>query len=229
MCHKLNNIQLDVCHNLVSKVFCSFHLLLFQVSLIEQNLAAQDNILKTLTEAYARYAGTRKATNEIIRKREAMVSALVSSYDAYEDLIAKSSKGLEFYRKLETNVSKLLQRVKSTCIVQDEEREQILLKNKKMLPSAQTVTEKGRPASDSPVPSAAAPKLKDYLENMKQGATTSVSGYVSGYPSVSVSQISGAYYNTYHQVPTPVTSPKLLSCYDHSGSNSQLPAESSKL
>jgi len=208
---------------------CSFHLLLFQVSLIEQNLAAQDNILKALTEAYAHYAGTRKATNEIIRKREAMVSALVSSYDAYEDLIAKSSKGLEFYRKLETNVNKLLQRVKSTCKVQDEEREQMLVKNKKTLPSAQTVTEKERSATDSPVPSAAAPKLKDYLENMKQGTTTGVGGYVSGYPNVSVGQVSGAYYNTYHQVPTPVTSPQPSSRYDHSGPSSHLPADSSKL
>ena len=210
------------------KILCSFHLLLFQVSLIEQNLAAQDNILKALTEAYARYAGTRKATNEIIRKREAMVSALVSSYDAYEDLIAKSSKGLEFYHKLETNVSKLLQRVKSTCKVQDEEREQMLIKNKKMLPSAQTVTEKERSATNSPVPSAGAPKLKDYLENMKQVATTGVGGYISGYPSVSVGQVSGAYYNTY-QVPTPITSPQPSSCYDHSGPSSQLPAESLKL
>ena len=208
---------------------CSFHLLLFQVSLIEQNLAAQDNILKALTEACAHYAGTRKATNEILRKREATVSALVSSYDAYEDLIAKSSKGLEFYRKLETNVSKLLQRVKSTCKVQDEEREQMLGKNKKALPSVNTVTEKERSATDSPVPSAGKPKLKDYLESMKLGATTGVGGYVSGYPSVSVDQVSGAYYNTYHQIPAPVTSPQPSSCYDHSGPSSQLPAESSKL
>ena len=207
----------------------SFHLFLFQVSLTEQNLAAQDNILKALTEACARYAGTRRATNEILRKREATVSALISSYDAYEDLIAKSSKGLEFYRKLETNVSKLLQRVKSTCKVQDEEREQMLVKNKKTLPSAHTVTEKERSTADSPVPSAGAPKLKDYLENMKLGATTGVGGYVSGYPSVSAGQVSGAYYNTYHQVPVPVTSPQPSSCYDYSGPSSQLPAESSKL
>ena len=207
---------------------CSFSLFLFQESLIEKNLAAQDNILKALTEAYARYAGTRKATNEILRKREATVSALVSSYDAYEDLIAKSSKGLEFYRKLETNLSKLLQRVKSTCKVQDEEREQMLAKNKKTLPSAQTVAETERSATDSPVPSAGTPKLKDYLDNMKQGATTGVGGYVSGYPSVSVGQVSGAYYNTYHQVPAPVTSPQPSSCYDHSRPSSQLPADSSK-
>lgn len=192
-------------------------------------MAAQDNILKALTEAYARYARTRKITNEIIRQREGTVSSLVSSYDAYEDLIAKSSKGLEFYRKLETNVNKLLQRVKSTCKVQDEEREQMLTKNKKTLPSAHTVTEKERSAADSPVPSTVAPKLKDYLANMKQGTTTGVGGYVSGYPSVSVGQVSGTYYNTHHQVPTPVTSLQPSSCYDHSGPSSQLPAESSKL
>lgn len=187
-------------------------------------MAAQDNILKAVTEAYARYAGIRKATNEILRKREATISALISSYDAYEDLIAKSSKGLEFYRKLETNVSKLLQRVKSTCKVQDEEREQILAKNKKTLPNAQTATD--RSATDSPVPSAAAPKLKDYLQNMKQGGTTGVGGYISGYPSVSVGQASGAYYSAYHQMPAPVISPQPSSYYDHSGPISQLPADS---
>lgn len=36
------------------------------VKLIEQNLAAQDNILKALVEANAKYAPVKKATDEII-------------------------------------------------------------------------------------------------------------------------------------------------------------------
>ena len=167
-----------------------------QVSLIEQNLAAQDNILKALTDAYARYAGTRKAVTEHVRKRDATINALISSYDAYEDLLAKSSKGLEFYRKLETNVSKLLQRVKGTCKVQEEEREQIIARNTKKC-EVESV----------------APKLKDYLQGMKQGIT----GYMSGY----ASQIPAAYYNTnIAAVPSP--QPPVSSDY-----SSQVPAESS--
>ncbi|PNF24579.1 hypothetical protein B7P43_G03064 [Cryptotermes secundus] len=196
------------------------------VALVEQNLAAQDNILKALTDAYARYAGTRKATNEILRKREATISALISSYDAYEDLLAKSSKGLEFYRKLETNVNKLLQRVKGTCKVQDEEREQILAKNNKTLPSSQTVTEADRSVAGSPASSAGGPKLKDYLQGMKRSGTAGV-GYVTGHPNVSVGQTSNAYYNAYNQVPAPIASSQLSSYYDHSGPSSQLSAESS--
>lgn len=102
---------------------------MFQVNLIEQNLAAQDNILTALTDEYAHTANIRKITDEKMKHREAMISSLISSYDAYEDMLAKSSKGLEFYGKLEINVSKLLQRVKNTCKVQEEERVQILARN----------------------------------------------------------------------------------------------------
>ncbi|PSN50877.1 hypothetical protein C0J52_12740 [Blattella germanica] len=200
------------------------------VSLIEQNLTAQESILKALTDAYARYAGTRKATNEIMRKREATINALISSYDAYEDLLAKSSKGLEFYRKLETNVNKLLQRVKGTCKVQEEERDQILAKNNKTVSSKISNIEKT--ASDPEVSISSAPKLKDYLQSMKQGNTTGVSAYVSGSSSASVSQIPGAYYNTnlasYGQMPAPVASPQPSHYYDPSAStsyNSQAPAD----
>jgi tyrosine-protein phosphatase non-receptor type 23 len=208
----------------ISSCFCYFHL--FQVALIEQNLAAQDNILKALTEAYARYAGTRKATNEILRKREATLSALISSYDAYEDLLAKSSKGLEFYRKLETNVSKLLQRVKGTCKVQDEEREQILAKNSKALPSSQRAPETDRPAAETPASSTGGPKLKDYLKGMKHGGTAGVGGYVTGYPNVSVGQASSPYCNAYNQVPAQAPSSQRSNYYDRSGPSSQLANES---
>ncbi|KAK7863656.1 hypothetical protein R5R35_006186 [Gryllus longicercus] len=173
------------------------------VSLVEQNLAAQDNILRALTDAYARYGSTRKATNEAVRKREATISALIASYDAYEDLLAKSSKGLEFYRKLEVNVSKLLQRVRSACKVQEEEREQVLAK---ALPAASkaAVAAAAVPGSASPVAgsssgvaigsgesmsvdssstSSGGPKLRDYLQSMKRGSsvTAAAAAAVGGY------------------------------------------------
>ncbi|KAG8036686.1 hypothetical protein G9C98_004008 [Cotesia typhae] len=129
------------------------------VDLIDQNLLAQDNILTALTDAYARTIETRKSVEEIIRKRESMIASLINSYETYEDLLAKASKGLEFYRKLEMNVTKLLQRVKSTCRVQEEEREQILAKNGKTnsIESTLPITPEKKKGSGM--------KLRDHLAN----------------------------------------------------------------
>ena len=125
-------------------------------NLIEKNLSAQENILKAFKETYARYGSTRKNTGESFRKRSSIIASLISSYDAYEDLMAKSSKGLEFYKKLEMNVSKLLQRVKGTCKVQDEEREQMMKTYKK--------TETSVPQEET----SSGMKLKDYLNIKKE-------------------------------------------------------------
>lgn len=105
-----------------------------------------------------------------------MISSLIGSYDAYEDLLAKSSKGLEFYRKLEINVSKLLQRVKSTCKVQEEEREQILAQDSKNAYEKTDATtsstyDQGRPPRSNSL------KLKDYLNNKVECGT----GYQNPY------------------------------------------------
>ncbi|CAH0393687.1 unnamed protein product [Bemisia tabaci] len=132
------------------------------IQLIDQNLAAQENILQALSEVYAQFAPTRKRINEVLRKRNTMVSALLSSYEAYEDLLAKSGKGLKFYKKLVTNISKLLQRCRGTCKVQEEEREQMLMKNGKLVP-------KPKPDNE-PVSNNSGPKLKDYL-NSKRNTT----------------------------------------------------------
>lgn len=144
-----------------------------QINLIEQNLAAQDNILTALTDVYARSADSRKLVDEVLKRREGMINSLISSYDAYEDLLAKSFKGLEFYRKLETNVSKLLQRVKSTCKVQEEEREQILARNNKPnnIPKATEFVGPGA-TQDEPISTGGGLKLKDYLANRQKGVST---------------------------------------------------------
>ena len=47
-----------------------------------------------------------------------MIRDLINSYDVYEDLMAKSQKGLEFYKKLEVNVGLLLGRCRGVCKVQ---------------------------------------------------------------------------------------------------------------
>lgn len=144
-----------------------------QVNLIEQNLGAQDNILTALTDVYAQTANVRKNVEEILKRREIMISSLINSYDAYEDLLAKSSKGLEFYRKLEINVGKLLQRVKSTCRVQEEEREQILAQDSKSTyeKTEASTYDQGRTRSNNGL------KLKDYLNSRTEGGT----GYQNPY------------------------------------------------
>lgn len=68
--------------------------------LIDQNLLAQDNILKALTESYAKAAPVLKTLADVKHKRESFFASLAASYDVYEDLLAKSAKGLEFYNKL---------------------------------------------------------------------------------------------------------------------------------
>lgn len=115
-----------------------------------------------------------------MRQREMMLSALISSYDAYEDLITKSNKGLEFYRKLETNLTKLLQRVKGTCKVQQEERDTILAQNNKKL-------EQNLDTSSSTTL-----KLKDYLKSRKDAeraaSAAAAASYYSSQPGVDSQQ-----------------------------------------
>ncbi|KAG7250591.1 hypothetical protein CRUP_014212 [Coryphaenoides rupestris] len=73
---------------------------------IEQNLAAQDNILKALTEANVQYATVRKGLAHTEQQWTATVQTLVASYEAYEDLMKKSQEGKEFYDDLEAKASR---------------------------------------------------------------------------------------------------------------------------
>ena len=59
-----------------------------------------------------------------------MILDLKTSYDVYEELLAKTQKGIEFYRRLEEGVKRLLERTQRVVKVQNEEREQILQKLK---------------------------------------------------------------------------------------------------
>ncbi|XP_067834870.1 tyrosine-protein phosphatase non-receptor type 23 [Heptranchias perlo] len=100
---------------------------------IDQNLAAQENILKALTDANVKYAAVRKALAETEHKWNITIQMLVSSYEAYEDLMKKSQEGKEFYADLENKVTRLLEKAKDVCKSQEDQRQQILekeLKNK---------------------------------------------------------------------------------------------------
>lgn len=132
----------------------------FQAKLLEQNTVAQENICKALVDAYANFTTSRRYVQDTINKRNSTITALLTSYDTYDDLLGKANKGIEFYNKLETNVSKLLQRIRSACKVQEEEREQMLAKAtvKKVEPAVNTTS----------VTTTGAPKLKDYLDSMKK-------------------------------------------------------------
>lgn len=125
------------------------------VAVIDKNMSAQPNILRALTECYARCAVFIKSTLDVKQKRDQFFTALATSYDVYDDLLGKSSKGLEFYKKLQANIQKLLARVRAAHDVQDEERQQRLLSIK--------------PTAPKPVETAAKPdgrpRLKDYLKN----------------------------------------------------------------
>ena len=96
--------------------------------LIEQNIYAQGNILQAFTECNVTYVETRKIVSELLEARKEMISSLVASFYAFDDLLIKAAKGLEFYAKLDSNVEKLFSRVKGVVEVQQEERDAILAK-----------------------------------------------------------------------------------------------------
>nr|XP_006635747.1 PREDICTED: tyrosine-protein phosphatase non-receptor type 23 [Lepisosteus oculatus] len=93
---------------------------------IDQNLSAQENILKALTEANVQYASVRKNLTDTESKWNTTVQTLVSSYEAYEDLMKKSQEGKEFYEDLEAKASRLLERAKAVSQAREEERQQLL-------------------------------------------------------------------------------------------------------
>lgn len=120
------------------------------IAIIEQNLVAQGNILKAFTDAYAKCAHFIKAVADTKHKRETFFSSLIASYDVYDDLLGKSLKGLEFYKKLQSNIHKLSARVRSACDVNDEERQQrIDSLNKKVANANANVAAQPKPPSPS--------------------------------------------------------------------------------
>jgi len=146
--------------------------------LLDQNMVAQANILQALTENYAKAAPVLKTLQDVKQKREHFYSSLAASYDVYEDLLAKSAKGLEFYKKLAGNVQKLLTRFRSARDVQSEERQQRMQSVKAATPP---VVSKPTPeAAPSPAVSST-PKLRDYLKAkaaMADASNPTTPGYV---------------------------------------------------
>ncbi|XP_075562632.1 tyrosine-protein phosphatase non-receptor type 23 [Pelecanus crispus] len=101
---------------------------------LEQNLAAQENVLKALTDANVKYAAVRKALAEVEHKWNTTVQTLVASYEAYEDLMKKSQEGKDFYTDLEGKATKLLEKARAACQAAEANRQQILEKEMKKQP-----------------------------------------------------------------------------------------------
>ncbi|NWR64302.1 PTN23 phosphatase, partial [Bucorvus abyssinicus] len=101
---------------------------------LEQNLAAQENVLKALTDANVKYAAVRKALAEVEHKWNTTIQTLVASYEAYEDLMKKSQEGKDFYTDLEAKAAKLLEKARAACQAAEATRQQILEKELKKQP-----------------------------------------------------------------------------------------------
>ncbi len=66
---------------------------------------------------------------ELLEARKDMINSLVASYHAYDDLLHKAAKGLEFYDKLDSNVSKLLDKIRNIFETNQKKRDAILAKH----------------------------------------------------------------------------------------------------
>lgn len=95
---------------------------------IEQNLVAQDNILKALTEANVQYAPIRKTLTLTEQQWNSTVQALIATFEAYEDLMKKAEEGKDFYQDLDKKTSALLDKTKSYCQTREGERVALLEK-----------------------------------------------------------------------------------------------------
>ncbi|XP_068091294.1 tyrosine-protein phosphatase non-receptor type 23 [Hyperolius riggenbachi] len=101
---------------------------------IDQNLSAQENILKALTEANVKYAPIRKVLTDSEQKWNHTVQTLISSYEAYEDLMKKSQEGKDFYADLESKVAKLLEKARAASEASRASRQLILEREMKKRP-----------------------------------------------------------------------------------------------
>lgn len=67
-----------------------------------------------MTEANANFVEARKTISELLTARQTMIDELVESNQTYQDSLKKAEEGLEFYKKMETNMNKLSQRLSSS-------------------------------------------------------------------------------------------------------------------
>ena len=153
------------------------------ISLIEQNLSAQKNILRAMTDCNARYAKTKKNILEVQQNRKTRIASLLYAFEVFTELQSKSRKGLEFYTKFQEFVTRLNARVQGVSKVQDEERAQFCnVQEKKLNIGAEVNPLATAPTAGSfPRFNSGSAKLKDFLPYLNRKPTV-VSGATGNYP-----------------------------------------------
>lgn len=73
--NKSVTFNISVFYKIKSDLFTIFCIV--QVNLINQNMTAQENILKALTEAYAKYAPTKKLISDVLKKKESFLTGTI--------------------------------------------------------------------------------------------------------------------------------------------------------
>uniref|UniRef100_A0A452J2S0 Tyrosine-protein phosphatase non-receptor type 23 n=1 Tax=Gopherus agassizii TaxID=38772 RepID=A0A452J2S0_9SAUR len=126
---------------------------------LEQNLAAQENVLKALTDANVKYAAVRKVLAEVEHKWNTTLQTLVASYEAYEDLMKKAQEGKDFYADLESKAAKLLEKARAACQASEASRQQVLEREMKKKPPP-------RPTAPKPLGSLSLADLPEELRSL---------------------------------------------------------------
>lgn len=86
------------------------------VQYIQQNLVAQENILRALTDANASYAVERQRLVEASRQRDDAIERLVASYRRVDELCEKARKGVAYFDALAREpLRELVRDVKEFC------------------------------------------------------------------------------------------------------------------
>lgn len=90
---------------------------------LQQNLQAQDNILRALADANALFTTDRQKILEATQQRNAFIDSLVFSYQSLSELFEKSRKGVAFFENLNKSLETLLKEAHEFCNKSREERE----------------------------------------------------------------------------------------------------------
>lgn len=146
-------------------------------TLLNMNLAAQDNIIEALTKANADYAPTRRAVMECEAKRRTRTEEIIASYEAVQNINTSAEKGITFYEQFLQTLSSLESRVKSVCEIQATERAKNASKSN-ISPSHNPLSSMSAmsaslsdPRMMPPPVSSSTPRLKDYLPYMVNKTT----------------------------------------------------------
>ncbi|XP_030645424.1 tyrosine-protein phosphatase non-receptor type 23b isoform X2 [Chanos chanos] len=117
---------------------------------IDQNLTAQDNILRALTDANVQYAPVRKSLAHREQQWNSCVQSLIGSFEAFQDLMKKAEEGREFFKDLDRKTTSLLTRTKTLCAAREEERLALLEREIGKAPLPRPSTQKPLQAHKTP-------------------------------------------------------------------------------